>query len=154
MSVEACSILIAIRPIAGTHVNQAPPRLRANTRHPLRGYRGEGLFTAAQATNWPSYIAWIMSPVDQESRSTNRGLMCSVTYPVHLSRRDPPIAAWTTPHFYGCSKRTFVHGEFRRRPSIVIEYRWQKADTIGSGLAADLVPRKVVAIFAQVGMTA
>jgi len=75
-----------------------------------------------------------MSPVDQGIEVDKSGAyVAQSTYPVHLSRRDPPIAAWTTPHFYGCSQANVcARAEFRRRPEASSSnIDGQKADTIG-----------------------
>src|SRR6202163_2881354 len=63
-----------------------PPRLRAGTASSTAAFiAGRAGLTAAQAASCPSYIASIMSLVDHESRSTNRGSMCSVSMSAHLS---------------------------------------------------------------------
>src|SRR6267143_4416026 len=62
-----------------------PPRLRADTASSTAAFiAGRAGLTAAQATSCPSYMASIMSLVDHESRSTNRGFMCSVSISPHL----------------------------------------------------------------------
>src|ERR1700704_3267810 len=109
---------MAMRPeVPAPTYTKRPPRLRADTASSTAAFiAGRAGFTAAHATSCPSYMASIMSLVDHESRSTNRGLMCSVSISAHLSSaasallvrilRDGPKARPRLPHRFQAGKET------------------------------------------------
>jgi hypothetical protein len=68
--------------------------------------------TAAQAPNCPSCMVSIMSLVDHESRSTNRGLMCSVSISAHLPL--PPRLCWSASFATGQKQGPGYRITFRR----------------------------------------
>src|SRR4030088_2776348 len=78
---------MAMRPeVPAPTYTSPPPRLRTGTASSTAAFiAGRAGLTAAQAASCPSYMASIMSLVDHESRSTNLGLMCSVSISAHLS---------------------------------------------------------------------
>src|ERR1700730_4663523 len=89
------------------------PRLRAGTASSTAAFiAGRAGLTAAQATSCPSYMAWVMSLVDHESRSTNRGLMCSVGMSAHLPL--PPRLWWCASFATGQKQGPGYRITFRR----------------------------------------
>src|ERR1700704_7051751 len=81
---------MAMRPeVPAPTYTKRPPRLSADTASSTAALiAGRAGLTAAQATSCPSYMAAIMSLVDQESRSTNLGFICSVDILALLAKND------------------------------------------------------------------
>src|ERR1700676_2711234 len=122
---------MAMRPEAPAPTyTKRPPRLRAGTASSTAAFiAGRAGLTAAQAASCPSYMASIMSLVDHESRSTNRGLMCSVSISAHI-----PLASALSVRVFGDGPKAMPRLPHHLRAGKEIARRQVKATEPEAGL--------------------